>query len=184
MSYKCRSNVVVKPTSICHAGPHGKHTPEKRTQRMPALRQATQNPIPHTTPREGRPRSQRPRHGVVHDNHAGGDLLRCNPVRRRHLARSGGDGMRHRKNPPQYHNCPHGLYIGEPIPGSKFVRDYCTNCGTPIRVYSTAAKKVERQPLCVMNFCEDCDPIPREKPTPQSVTLGGSLSFQLPSDLY
>lgn len=39
---------------------------------------------------------------------------------------------------------------GEKIPGSRFVRDFCNDCGTPMRVVA----------IDIPHWCEDCDPKP------------------------
>ena len=49
--------------------------------------------------------------------------------------------------------CEVGLKRGDPIPGSRYVRDFCWAGLEPIRV--SAAN------LIYPNYCEDCDPRPR-----------------------
>lgn len=39
---------------------------------------------------------------------------------------------------------------GQPIPGSKFFRDYCRRCGEAMRVTESKLESV--------NYCEECDP--------------------------
>lgn len=71
-----------------------------------------------------------------------------------------------RFNPPLYSHCPHGLQIGQAIPGSKFVRDYCWKCGEPIRVSHGGKSQIAGLKLDRINFCEKCDP----RPTPVKST--------------
>ena len=41
---------------------------------------------------------------------------------------------------------PHGLRVGEPIPGSRYVRGVCSSCGEPIRVNQ----------ISEADLCRDC----------------------------
>jgi hypothetical protein len=40
--------------------------------------------------------------------------------------------------------------VGAPIPGSRFVRDFCANCGEPMRI---CPDRVGEE-----NYCSECEP--------------------------
>lgn len=40
--------------------------------------------------------------------------------------------------------------VGKQIPGSRFFREFCGRCGTPMRV--------TKENVGQLNFCGDCDP--------------------------
>ena len=42
------------------------------------------------------------------------------------------------------------LQVGQRIPGSNFYRDFCSDCGTALRVSSDRLEEA--------NYCEDCSP--------------------------
>ena len=51
---------------------------------------------------------------------------------------------------------PDGTRHGDPIPGSRFFRDFCTVCGEPMRVTGPG--------LSTANFCCTRSPQPRPQP--------------------
>lgn len=46
--------------------------------------------------------------------------------------------------------------VGSRIPGSRLFRDYCKECGVPIRV--TSALRADQDGRIVWNYCEQCEP--------------------------
>ena len=54
---------------------------------------------------------------------------------------------------------------GDPIPGSKFLRDFCAECEEPIRVTS----------ISTQNYCHECRPEGEKERLPGSHLVGEKL---------
>jgi len=58
------------------------------------------------------------------------------------------------------------LNPGDPVPGSRYFREFCSRCKEPLRV--------ERHNIGALNYCEACDP-PHQG-------VGNHVTFSLDND--